>query len=248
MMHNNIPLTIIFILYFTFACFSQKSDSTNHLTQFSGAVTITNNGISLVPSFSLGKPATIFDFSIHKNRFSFEPQLRFAIEEAKPWSFVFWMRYKLIQTPKFKVGVGVHPSFVFTSTIINANGTAKDYITTKRYLAGEVAPNYFLTKNSSIGIYYLYAHGLADATKNTHLLGLNGNFSNIKLGNKLLMKIYSQVYYLKLDEQDGTYVTSTFTVSKPNFPLSISSVVNQKIDSNIPSNNFLWNVGLTYSY
>jgi hypothetical protein len=68
--------------------FSQKADSSNNVSHLNGAVTVTNNGISLIPTFTLGKPAVIFDLSIGK-RVSFDPQLRFALE-GKPWSFVFW--------------------------------------------------------------------------------------------------------------------------------------------------------------
>nr|MBP6073208.1 hypothetical protein [Flavobacterium sp.]MBP6100608.1 hypothetical protein [Flavobacterium sp.] len=62
---------------------------------FSGGITVTNNGISLLPTFTLGKPAAIFDFAVKSKRWSFEPQLRFSLE-GKPWSFVFWGRYKVI--------------------------------------------------------------------------------------------------------------------------------------------------------
>jgi aryl-alcohol dehydrogenase-like predicted oxidoreductase len=45
---------------------------------------VTNNGISLVQTFSLGKPAAIVTLSIGKGKLSFEPDLRFSLKE-KPW-------------------------------------------------------------------------------------------------------------------------------------------------------------------
>jgi hypothetical protein len=77
------------------SAFSQEPDGTNTVSHFGGAITVTTKGISMVPNLSLGKPAAIFDLSMGKRRLSFEPSLRFALE-GKPWSFLFWWRYKLI--------------------------------------------------------------------------------------------------------------------------------------------------------
>jgi hypothetical protein len=243
------PLLLSFsLILLSNTIFSQKADSLQSTTQFSGAVTVTNNGISVIPTFTLGKPATIFDFVVSKNRFSFEPQLRFAIEDAKPWSFIFWMRYKLVQSEKFRMGMGAHPSFVFQTTSISTNGVSKDLITIRRFFASELTPTYFLTKDISIGLYYLYSRGLADATRNTNFIALNTNFSNIKLGKALFMKFAPQVYYLRLDDKEGYYVTSTVTMAKQNFPVAISSTFNKKIQSSIVTDDFLWNVSLIYSY
>jgi len=63
---------------------------------FSGGITATNKGISTIPSSTLGKAATIFNFSFRKNRLNFDPELRFDMEDIKPWSFIFWWRYRLI--------------------------------------------------------------------------------------------------------------------------------------------------------
>jgi hypothetical protein len=249
---NKSTLTIALLLL-TIYSFSQKNDSLNlnvikEKVQVNGAITITNNGISVVPTFTLGKPATIFDLIIRKNRFSFEPQFRFAIEDFKPWSFIFWMRYKFTDTQKFKMGIGVHPSTVFQNTIISTNGISKDAITVRRYWAGDLNPTYYISKNFSIGVYYLYSRGLADATKNTNFVALSSNLSNIKLWGDFLMKVSPQIYYLRLDDNVGYYATSTFTLAKKNFPLAISSIINKKIQSEIPSDDIVWNVSLVYLY
>lgn len=249
---NNSIITITLLL-FSICSFSQIHDSLivdkpKEKVQVNGAVTITNNGISVIPTFMLGKPATIFDLIIRKNRFSFEPQFRFAIEDFKPWSFIFWMRYKLVDTQKFRMGIGVHPSTVFQNTIISTNGVSKDAITVRRFWAGDLNPTFILSKNVSVGVYYLYSRGLADATKNTNFVALSSNFSNIKLGGDISMKIAPQVYFLRMDDIKGYYATSSFTLSKKNFPLSISSIINKIIQSEIPSEDFVWNVGLVYSY
>ncbi|MBL0132990.1 MAG: hypothetical protein IPP79_02740 [Chitinophagaceae bacterium] len=89
---------------------------------------------------------------------------------------------------------------------------------TRRYLATELSPNYMITDNISAGVYYLYSRGLDNGTtRNTHFVTINSNISNIKLSNNLLFRLMPQFYYLKMDQQDGFYFTSTFVLSKRNF-------------------------------
>ena len=237
----------LFFLFTTLHSFSQKIDSLKNIVHFKGAATITNNGISLIPTFSLGKPAAIFDFFVTKNRLSFEPQLRFAIKDAKPWSFIFWVRYKMVNTSKFKMSIGAHPSFVFQNTSIVENNISKNVILTRRFLTTELFPNYVLSKNVSVGLYYLYGHGL-DETAHNHFLAITGSISNIKLSKKYLLKAVPQFYYLRLTGNDGIYVTSTLTLSKKGCPFAVQSIINQKIKSNIVSSSFVWNASVIYSF
>lgn len=248
MKKNKIALFIA-LLPASYCSFSQAADSTKHYFHLKGGVTVTNKGISLIPTFTLGKPAAIFDLSMGKKKLFFEPQLRFALE-GRPWSFIFWWRYKVANTKKFKMNIGAHPSLVFRNNTAVINGTAVKTIQAHRYLATEAAPNYFISKNTSIGMYYLYSHGLdAGAVNNTHFLTVNGNFSYIGIGKTIFARFNPQVYYLKQDGYDGYYVTSTTTLAKRNFPLSVQSIFNKIIRSNIPgSRNFVWNVSIIYSF
>ena len=255
-MQNKTRLLVFAFLWLTHFSFSQKVDSTTQkkesiksLPYFSGSIGITNNGISIVPSFSLDKPAVQFNLSLGKNRFSFEPDIRFSLA-GKPWSFLFWGRYKLVTKNKFKMNVGTHLGLNFKTSVLPINRDTSEVTITRRYLAFELAPNYFLSKNISVGIYYLYSHGLdAGTIGNTHFITLNTNFSNIKLTDKFFMKVNPQLYYLKLDAQDGFYFTSSFTIVKKNFPLSVSAIINKEIKSNIRgSKNLIWNVSLVYAF
>jgi hypothetical protein len=162
-------LLFLAFLNWPFFTFSQQIDSIKEVSSFMAAVNVTNNGISLLPNFSLGKPAAIFNMTIGKKRLSFEPEMRFALEGAKPWSFIFWWRYKIVKTNKFTLNVGAHPSFVFREKILMIDGTPHDVLTTQRYLATEFVPTYALSKNLSLGVYYLHSFGLnEDASKNTN--------------------------------------------------------------------------------
>jgi hypothetical protein len=248
-MKKNAVLLYFVLLLLAHSSCSQKRDSTKSISFFSGAVAVTNNGISIVPSFSLGKPAVQFNLSLGKNGFSFEPDLRFSLA-GKPWSMLFWGRYKLVTTDKFNMNVGTHLGLNFRTTGLRINGDSGDVTVARRYLAGELFPRVSLTNNISIGIYYLYSHGLdAGTIGNTHFITFNTNFSNVKITDQFFIRFNPQFYYLKLDVQDGFYFTSALAVAKKNFPLSVSWIINKKINSNISgSKNLLWNASLVYSF
>lgn len=233
-------------LLLCYASFSQKKDSVFHL---SGTATVTNNGISIVPSFSLEKAAAIFMLSAGKGRLSIDPDIRFSLA-GKPWSMLFWGRYKVATGKTFQMNVGAHLGLNYKTSLLPINGDTGMATVARRYLAGEIFPRVTVAKNVSIGIYYLYSHGLdAGTIGNTDFVTFNANFSYIKIARGFFAKFNPQVYYLKLDNEDGFYYTSALTLAKNNFPLSVSSIVNKKINSNISnSKDLVWNVGLVYSF
>jgi hypothetical protein len=248
MLKNSI-LPVLVLLLFVHTSFSQKTDSIKSIGYFSGSISVTNNGISIVPSFSLGKPAVQFNLSMGKKRLSFEPDIRFSLA-GKPWSMLFWGRYKVVTGNRFNMNAGAHLGLNFRTSPQLINGDTSTTTVARRYLAAELFPRYSLTKNISIGIYYLYSHGLdAGTIGNTHFITFNTNFSNIKITDRFFMKFNPQLYYLELDAQHGFYFTSLLTLAKKNFPLSVSGIINKEINSNITgSKNILWNVSLTYSF
>ena len=126
-----------FIILMLLSCASsaQEPDTLRVPVRFAGAVTVTNKGISTVPNLTLGKPAAIFDLSVGKGKLSFDPQLRFALE-GKPWSFLFWWRYKLVRTERFQLNLGAHPALSFRRIKIPVNGLEKEDMVVRRYLAG----------------------------------------------------------------------------------------------------------------
>jgi hypothetical protein len=230
-------------------CVAQKPDSARANAFFSGSVSATNNGISIVPSFSLGKPAIIFNLAAGKNRFSVEPDIRFSMG-GKPWSFLFWGKYKIIDKSKFHLSTGAHLGLNFRTTDLAIGGDTSRLTVARRYLAAELFPRYLITPHTTVGIYYLYAHGIDPGTiRNSHFLTINANFSNIRLSKQIYMKLNPQFYYLKLDQPGGFYFTSSLTLAKQNFPLSVSSVINKTIHTDIKGGkDFLWNLSLVYAF
>lgn len=246
-------LSLIVAFSCTSILFSQESNiikkETKDDIKVKGTINVTNNGISIIPTFSLGKPAAILNFSVGTSRLTFEPEFRVSLE-GKPWSFVFWGRYKAFKSEKFSLNIGAHPAFVFKTIPLTNDVVTSDYIITQRYVGTEVVPTYHFTKDISIGMYYLYSHGIDNGTiKNTNFVTLNGVFSNIKISNSLRMKISPQVYYLHMNEDGGFYTSTNFTVSKVNNPISVAMFFNKVINTDIiASKDFVWNATLTYGF
>lgn len=223
-----------------------KKDSLSILRTFGVTTSITNNGISFVPAFTLGKPAVIFDVVAGK-RLTFEPQLRFAMT-GKPWSFVFWWRYKLIQQQRFNLSVGMHPSITFKNSDIVMNNVHSHLNIGRSYLAGEISPSYKIKPNWTIGTYYMFSHGIdPGAFRTTHFLTLNSNIANIPMGKQIRLRVAPQLYYLRLDQNEGYFLTSSFTVSKKGSSFAIQSLINEPLHSHIAGGTkFNWNLSLIY--
>ena len=240
-------LAIIILLDFTGITYSQTADSTKQRTHFTGSAGLTNNGISVVPTFSFDKPAAIFLMSVEKRRLSFEPDIRFPLD-LKRGGVALWWRYKILMKGKLRLNTGAHPAINFDKTDsikAYANGVRKP----QYFLGGEVVPYYVLSKKINIGAYYLYAHGLQkNGPRNVHFLTVNGNFSNFEITKQLTLMWSPQFYYLNIDKKDGFYFTSTLTLLKKDFPISIQSIINKAITTNIAGNNFVWNLSLFYLF
>ncbi len=242
-------LLLIFANFFvSTSLIAQEQTPAKPTGQFGGVITATNNGVSIIPSFTLGRPALLFDLSLSGERFSFDPMLRFGMD-GKPWSFVFWGRYKAIKDKPFTLTLGAHPAFIFAERIVKVNGREEKMFVSQRFLAMEVAPMYKFSKRLSMGLYYLRGHGFNPIPPdNSNFLALNTVVSNIPVGGDFNLRVNPQLFFLKVDDNSGTYITSNFTVSKPGFPIGFQGLVNQKIKSSIPGDDFIWNVGLLYLF
>jgi len=241
-------LILMAIFFVVISKATAQDEDQKFLDDFRGTASITHNGISLVPSFSLGDPAVLFDLKFTKGRVSFEPDMRFALE-GKPWSFLFWFRYKAIQKERFSLRIGAHPALNFRTISIMRNGRTEELLESRRYLAAELAPNYKLSEKVSIGIYYLRGQGFDEGVKTTNFLVLNSSFTNLYLTEQMYLNITPQVYYLTTDDLKGYYMAGFLTLAKKDFPFSISAILNKAIDTEIvPEDDFTWNISLNYSF
>jgi hypothetical protein len=229
---------------------AQQSDSTSapRLT-FRGAASITQNGFSLIPSFSLGAPAAVVTLAVGGKRFSYEPEFRFALEGLKPWSILNIWRYKLVARERLSVTAGAHlPVYAFRTVAVEANGTSSDLRVAQRFLPFELGTSYAITPALSVGTYYLYSRGLekVNQPRNTNFAALRGGVSG-RLGEQGFLRLNPQMFYLRSDARDGFYVANTVSIGRRGFPLSVSSIVNKALRSDIVAKDFDWNVSVVYS-
>ncbi|MFZ5971771.1 MAG: hypothetical protein ACOYXA_09280 [Bacteroidota bacterium] len=215
---------------------------------FRADLSVTNNGFSIIPAFTLGDPAAFLDMRMGNKRLSFEPQFRYALE-GRPWSFVFIYRYKAIFKPKFQLTVGGHlPGLNYITRTVVVNGIEEQLSVARRFLALEIIPTYKISDRASVGIYYLRGHGFQKhGPQNSNFLSLQGSFAKIKLAGKTYVSFNPQVFYLKVDADDGVYVNATTTFGISDFPVTISGIVNKAIASTIPARDFDWSVNLIYT-
>jgi hypothetical protein len=242
-------LLISILTNYTPVLFAQKNDSTKaKINSFGGAVTIQTKGISTIPNLTLGKPAAIFDMKVGR-KLTFEPQFRFALE-GKPWAMVFWWRYYATFSNKFRMITSANYSLAFKTIADTSSGTTFETIRATRYMAGTLAPNIQVNKYIGVGIFLFYTRGLEKyITRNTYMVSFRPSISNIPITKKTVARVGPEIYYLKMDDKDGLYFNASFLISKKNFPLSISALINKKLESDIPSEyDFLWNVGLSYTF
>lgn len=240
---------IILFIFFSMKSFANQEDSTSKIVNFRGVVSVTNNGFSFIPAFSLGKPAAIFNFNINGGkRFSFEPEFRFALKDGRPWSFIFIWRYKIINQKHFQASVGSHfPAVPFRILAYETTPDIKNTLAVARVIPVEFTPNIIVNKNNSLSLFCLYAKGLSDdAMKHTALVSFRA-VSSISLNKNLSFRINPQLFYLKLDANDGYYFASNFTLLSKKSPFYLNSTINKPFKTDIVGKSFDWNISLSYS-
>lgn len=245
-------ITYLFILAgLTTNVYAQDQEKNSQFYHFSGDISLTNNGFSYIPAFSLGKPASTVYLSLGGERFSLDPHFRFDLNGLKPWSLAFIWRYKLIQTRRFQLKTGVHfPVYTFINETIRDNGTTRDQLIPVRFLIPELIPTYSISRNIGIGAYYVYGLelGKVEQTGDFQYLSFNFNVSQLSLGREFYLNWKPQFYYLTLDGSEGIYTAQSLILARRKFPISLGGLVNIKLKSQIPTMDFDWNVSLTYTF
>ena len=229
--------------------FSQSTDSTQKPTSFSGSVALTTNGFSIIPTFSLNKPAVLISMSVRRNRLSFEPDIR-MVPDATKGSMLFWLRYRLVDQKKFTFRLGGHPAFTLIRRTDEENGSTKEITEMLRFLAFEAVPGYKFNKHLAVSAMYLQGHGMQNhGPQLTRVLFLNTDITNLPLSQKLSFNLFPSVYFLNTDGYRGDYFTITGELLHKNIPFSVKSTINQTFSSNVPGNKeFMWNVTLSYNF
>ena len=242
--------SLMVISFLMISLFSFSQDTTTKELYVSGNIGVTNNGISIIPTFSLKQPAFNLSYSLSRGgRFSIDPDLRLTFD-GKKGGGILWFRYKLKTEGKFKVNVGIHPAYNFGLRTITEEGKSWKITQARRFIATELAPSYKVNEHLNFGIYYLNGHGLQDdGPKNINYVNFSTGISKIPLCSGYSFNISPQVYYLKSDKQDGYYFTSNVVLAKAKSPFVLMSMINKEIRSNVTGSvNFDWNVSVLYNF
>lgn len=234
------------IILVSFIWVNTYAQETKEPLKASFNLNVNNNGISLFPNFSLGKPAAVVNASVGKYNLYFEPEMRWGLN-AKPWSYIYWLRYKHNNSEHFGLNLGAQLSYVFNEKEVGINSLLENRYLATRYSAFEFAPTYYKSKKFALGVYYLYAFGLdSEGVQISHFISLQPKFPNIRLSEAYFLKFYPQLFYLALDDKNGTYISESLSLNKKGLPVSLTSLVTYKLKSTIAGDNIVWNVGLNF--
>ncbi|MFM2014581.1 MAG: hypothetical protein RIQ51_71 [Bacteroidota bacterium] len=218
-----------------------------HAQTYTGNLGITNNGFSIIPTFSFNSPAISTQMSWKKHDFSVEPDIRLAPDLTKG-SMLLWFRYAPIHKGNFSLRVGIHPAVNWFPKNIVENGNDLKLYQLRRFLAWELAPNFKINKNLNAGVYYLQGNGLqVDGLQTSHFVNLYLGVSNIALNDQMNLSLTPAVYYLNIDKKAGTYFTANGSISHRKSPFSLQSTINKILETKITGGkDFLWNIALVY--
>ena len=214
-------------------------------TEVSGQVTVTNNGMSTIPAFTLGDPAALLYLFVRRGAFSLEPEFRTGLD-GMPWAFIVWGRYRL-QREHFSLGISAHPAFNFKQSTVANNGTTRELIVARRYLVGELTPTWIVSPHAAVGATYLYLHGVeSDVPKHTNFIAVRSSLF-LPLPSSFGLRIAPQAYYLHMGQEGGTYVFGQITLSRRKWPVSISTAANEPLHTTIVAGHeFSWNLSAHY--
>ncbi len=240
---------LLLIVAFAYSLHAGETTGKDQEWTIAGWAGVTNNGISLIPNFSLGEPAVQFNLSLGRERLSFETDFNFSWE-GKPWYILYWLRYQMITAERFQMSTATHLGINFRPSEVIVGSRPETMLTSERYWVAELFPRYHISKKVTAGIFYLFSIGLDPGTAaTTHFVTLNTSFSDLKLFQDYYLNINPQVYYLKQETLDGVYFTSSFTLGKHDLPFTLSTLFNQVVSTRIAGNgDFVWNLSLRYSW
>lgn len=245
------PMFLFLIVVYSQMLYGQD-ETPDKVYHFNGNISLTNNGFSFIPTFSLGEPASIVDLSVGGKRFSFEPQFRFELKGFKPWSFIAIWRYDVIQREKTRLRLGVHfPAFSYIKKMVEIDGVMTEIVFTQRWITPELIFSQKLSDKINIGTYYIHGFGLESEGQvhNTNFISLRMGF-NIPFAKKWYFKWNPEVYFLTMDDLGGFFAAQYLAIGHKKVPVFLSSVMNVSLekDNEIPAKDFNWNISINYAF
>lgn len=237
------------VLLWSVLGYGQSVEGAEHISSFTGDVSLTTNGFSIIPIFSLNNPAVNALFSWRKGRFSFDPDIR-LVPDFTRGGLIWWVRYHMIEKEKFSLKVGAHPAFTFVRKDVIINGKPLEISELLRFFAFQIEPNYKFNNHLGVGAMLLRGQALQrHGIQRSRVLFLNTMLTNIPLGGKLYFETFPSFYVLRIDDTGGEYFINTAVLGLKDSPLSLRSSINHTFRSDIEGNiDFMWNVSINYHF
>ncbi len=216
-------------------------------TEITGNAQITNNGISPVPAFSLGKPAIMTLLNIAKGRFSFSPAFNYSID-GKPWSSNNWFRYKF-PGQRLNFQIGVNWSLFFRKREIFEDGRSFEIQEANKYLENEVALSYKISEKSSLYFTWWHDQGIdIDAVRYGNFYSLAASLPQWPISKKLKLSLSPNFFYLEnAIPFEGVFISAVAKVSREKWPVYLTLQGVQPLWVR-PDANSSWNIGLNFGF
>mgnify|MGYP001578909746 CR=1 FL=1 len=243
-------ISVLFILV-SFKGFGQDTTQVKSDEKISikGTVSVTNNGFSFIPAFTLDAPAAMANVTLSKKRLSFSLQARFAID-GRPWATAYITRYKLISDEKNDLSIGMQfPATAFIKRKIIENGVESTIIEAQQGLSPDINYGRVISSKLMLGVSYLRYEAIGNIfPKHGNYTSIWANIGNMKLNLKTTLSLNQQLFYLTIDELEGWYTAGNLSLTKEKCPISLSSMFFKTIKSNIGGKDFNWNVSMNYHF
>ncbi len=233
---NIIGNFVMFILIMSFHCAYSQS---------SGNIQFTNNGVSPVPIFSLGKPAILGSAVIRKGKFYFNPEFNLGID-AKPWTIFSRVGYYLLEKKKLTIGITVNTNWYFQENkpIINN----QEY-QVQQYYSFEFNGEYRPRENQR----FIFSYWRSDRLSKAGVLfedfvNLAYCFDKIKFGDKNIINTKPSFFYLEdYGWLKGFFTAQTTTYQRENWKGNIFLTTSWPV-SNMLGTGFIWNTGINIPF
>jgi hypothetical protein len=225
------------------------ADTTFHPWSANHSFNATNNGVSIVPAFTLGRPAFIYTSSFGNGTFRIEPEVRMSYD-FEPWTVLCWGRYILPSKSKWNFTLASHYALLFAPLETPTNTGIDRSYNAHRYLAGQITASRPLGGGYTFRYFALTAHGWFEGA-NPYFTTLN----SVGLGmpelrrNKLKVQLAPQLYTLNFLGSAGFFYSTNYALRWDQSKWSLTGMISQPLvkEASLTVAPVVWNVGLTYN-
>ncbi|MBX7126289.1 MAG: hypothetical protein K1X47_11405 [Cyclobacteriaceae bacterium] len=211
----------------------------------SGNIQVTQNGISPVPAFSLGRPALMANARVRKGRFYVQPEMNFGLD-ARPWTINLRPGFDVIRRQKYTITLGANLSLFFKR--LGPNVLQQEY-EVQRYSLFELNTEFRLRENRKL--IFLYWHTTRNDQYKFHFgqfTMLTYEMKNLRLGKKGSLTIRANAFYVNNQVPFVGFFLShitTYQRERWKFNLFGQTVFPLRAE---PNGGILWNTGVNIPF